>query len=132
MTSKIPGCICIDRTKPDLSVYTIKDDCPYHNLAAQNPDDHSIPWNCPTYWDGCNCADPEYFGETNVTRDDPQKVVEEFEEKYGVKSENLVSAFLDDTGTLDETHEDFWVWTHNWSLVKIMKRHEGNGSHDVK
>jgi len=33
----------------------IKDDCPYHQQAAAHPTDHSIPWNCPTYWDGCNC-----------------------------------------------------------------------------
>lgn len=25
--------------------------------AKARPYDHSIPWNCPTYWDGCNCAE---------------------------------------------------------------------------
>lgn len=31
------------------------EDCPYHRAAKERPMDHSIPWNCPTYWDGCNC-----------------------------------------------------------------------------
>ncbi len=30
-------------------------ECGYHQVAADFPNDHSIPWNCPTYWDGCNC-----------------------------------------------------------------------------
>lgn len=34
----------------------IEPDCPYHQEAAARPMDHSIPWNCPTYWDGCNCS----------------------------------------------------------------------------
>jgi hypothetical protein len=34
--------------------------CSYHRLAAQFPLDHSIPWACPTFWDGCNCTgDPK-------------------------------------------------------------------------
>lgn len=27
----------------------------YFRIAAENPEDHRIPWNCPSYWDGCNC-----------------------------------------------------------------------------
>jgi hypothetical protein len=34
---------------------TSREDCLYHQQAAKYPSDHSIPWNCPTYWDGCNC-----------------------------------------------------------------------------
>jgi hypothetical protein len=34
-------------------------ECGYHQVAADHPDDHSIPWNCPTYWDGCNCAEEQ-------------------------------------------------------------------------
>jgi hypothetical protein len=58
---KINGCIC---PISDLIVKNdgtgnwddiIRDDCPYHNAAKAAPMDHSIPWNCPTYWDGCNC-----------------------------------------------------------------------------
>lgn len=30
--------------------------CAYHAAAARNPRDHRIPWNCRTYWDGCNCV----------------------------------------------------------------------------
>lgn len=31
--------------------------CAYHRDAAEHPYDHSIPWNCPTYHDGCNCKE---------------------------------------------------------------------------
>lgn len=52
------GCIGCKATRRDDGSFgwTIRADCPYHARAALNPRDHSIPWNCPTYWDGCNCA----------------------------------------------------------------------------
>lgn len=57
------SCICPKprvRTNDGSYVWKIDPKCPYHALAAEFPDDHSIPWNCPTYWDGCNCDDPEF------------------------------------------------------------------------
>jgi hypothetical protein len=50
----LSGCTC---TPPDNHPDGWNSDgtCDYHNLAAEHPDDHTIPWNCPTYWDGCNC-----------------------------------------------------------------------------
>jgi hypothetical protein len=54
------GCTC-QRSTGESHVYDLGVDsaCGYHAAAAQNPDDHRIPWNCPTYWDGCNCPDME-------------------------------------------------------------------------
>jgi hypothetical protein len=31
--------------------------CMYHYGASLQPGNHRIPWNCPTYYDGCNCAE---------------------------------------------------------------------------
>lgn len=59
-----PGCICVIpdgqpygyTQNPDGSVtWRIDPDCEYHRVATEHPDDHRIPWNCPTFWDGCNC-----------------------------------------------------------------------------
>lgn len=53
----LPGCICQRRHSYQLERgFDIDPDCPYHRLAAARPWDHRIPWNCPTYWDGCNCT----------------------------------------------------------------------------
>lgn len=46
------SCICQIREKK----LVVDPACGYHRAAAAAPMDHSIPWNCPTYWDGCNCA----------------------------------------------------------------------------
>lgn len=47
-TSETGGCTC-DPHHPD----PVK--CLYHYAAAAQPGNHRIPWNCPTYYDGCNC-----------------------------------------------------------------------------
>ena len=58
---EVPGCICSRNPnwyteKEDGSyVFDLDPECGYHGVAAEHPDDHRIPWNCPTYWDGCNC-----------------------------------------------------------------------------
>lgn len=39
-------------------------DCAYHNTAEAQPWNHCIPWNCPAYWDGCNCDGGPYFPQT--------------------------------------------------------------------
>ena len=31
--------------------------CLYHYAAQLQPSNHRIPWNCPTYYDGCNCGE---------------------------------------------------------------------------
>lgn len=36
-------------------------DCMYHYGASLQPWNHRIPWNCPTYWDGCNCDDGPFY-----------------------------------------------------------------------
>jgi hypothetical protein len=62
----IPGCICVRSTKGYGATpkpcgggfdWRIDPDCPYHLAAAADPGNHRIPWNCPTYWDGCNCPE---------------------------------------------------------------------------
>jgi hypothetical protein len=50
------SCIC------DATLDVIRPECTYHRAAAANPNNHSIPWNCPTYWDGCNCTKPQNCG----------------------------------------------------------------------
>ena len=45
----LSGCICRDEG--------ISPDCLYHYAASLQPDNHRIPWNCPTYYDGCTCQE---------------------------------------------------------------------------
>lgn len=47
------GCSCLSgkNHKPDFV------NCLYHYAAALQPDNHRIPWNCPSYYDGCNCEE---------------------------------------------------------------------------
>ena len=47
------GCICTH----GLGEWNFNPDCGYHNAAKEQPWNHSIPWNCPTYWDCCNCLE---------------------------------------------------------------------------
>ena len=42
------GCTC-NPHQPDV------DACLYHYAARLQPWNHRIPWNCPSYYDGCNC-----------------------------------------------------------------------------
>jgi hypothetical protein len=51
--SMLGGCIC-----PGTD---ISPGCSYHQWAARQPWNHLIPWNCPTYWDGCHCHGGPYF-----------------------------------------------------------------------
>jgi 2-methylaconitate cis-trans-isomerase PrpF len=51
----VGGCTCKDLHEK------FDDDCLYHWGASLQPDNHRIPANCPTYWDGCNCNDPEWI-----------------------------------------------------------------------
>lgn len=53
------SCIC---PTPVDGEWRIRPECTYHAAAAANPRNHSIPWNCPTYYDGCNCDKPEHCG----------------------------------------------------------------------
>jgi hypothetical protein len=45
------GCIC-GWTGSD---HKVRDDCMYHYAARLQPWNHRLAWNCPTYYDGCNC-----------------------------------------------------------------------------
>lgn len=45
------GCTCPNPHNPN------PDRCVYHYAAQLQPGNHRIPWNCPTYYDGCNCGD---------------------------------------------------------------------------
>jgi hypothetical protein len=49
-TAQTGGCICFRGKR-----HEIRDDCMYHYAARQQPWNHRIPWNCPSYYDGCNC-----------------------------------------------------------------------------
>jgi hypothetical protein len=64
------GCTC--------GGHEVRDDCMYHYAAALQPWNHRIPWNCPSYYDGCNCeggpfyeagAMPEGSDDDNLTVD---------------------------------------------------------------
>jgi len=57
------GCICSRLNDPEVVMkdptkWVIDPKCIYHQMAKKYPANHSIPWNCPTYWDGCNCDRP--------------------------------------------------------------------------
>jgi hypothetical protein len=58
----IHGCTC-QKFNPDTQKHEydlgVDSKCDYHRYAALHPEDHRSPWNCPTYWDGCNCPDYE-------------------------------------------------------------------------
>lgn len=56
----VGGCTC----HPDgfnFEAGDISPACGYHAAAARQPWNHRIPWNCPTYWDGCRCPGGPYF-----------------------------------------------------------------------
>lgn len=55
-SAEIGGCICYAGGSEG-----IKPGCGYHAAAKRQPWNHRIPWNCPTYWDGCNCPGGPYF-----------------------------------------------------------------------
>jgi len=50
------GCIC-PRPNEKGGQRTIRPDCKYHATAARWPEYHAIPWNCPTFYDTCNCRE---------------------------------------------------------------------------
>lgn len=72
------GCICViaggqpygydfDSETKEV-IWRINPNCEYHQQASEQPWNHRIPWNCPTYWDGCNC-DGGPFYEENFDRE---------------------------------------------------------------
>ena len=72
--SEVDGCICVIKdgdpygyTDNGDGTYTwrINPECGYHQAAAAQSWNHRTPWNCPTYWDGCNCDDPDYGRESD-------------------------------------------------------------------
>lgn len=68
------GCICVilRASADDPSVgyfpngdgsydWNIDPECEYHGRAAAEPWNHAIPWNCPTFYDGCNCEGGPFY-----------------------------------------------------------------------
>lgn len=56
------GCTCNAHTRARSVVACTTDahepdfeNCMYHLGASLQPWNHRIPWNCPTFYDGCNC-----------------------------------------------------------------------------
>lgn len=49
----VGGCICA--WDHDVGSWDRNPKCGYHVTAESQPWNHQFPWNCPTYWDGCNC-----------------------------------------------------------------------------
>lgn len=47
------GCTCGGRE--------VKAGCMYHYAASLQPWNHRIPWNCPNYYDGCNCEGGPFY-----------------------------------------------------------------------
>lgn len=41
--------------------HPVKPGCMYHYAAALQPWNHRIPWNCPNYYDGCNCEGGPFY-----------------------------------------------------------------------
>ena len=47
------GCTC--------GSHKVRRGCMYHYAAALQPWNHRIPWNCPNYYDGCNCEGGPFY-----------------------------------------------------------------------
>jgi hypothetical protein len=65
------GCKCNHTVDPasGRSIWTwdIDPNCLYHKAAAQQPWNHTIPWNCGEgYYDGCNHVGGPYFYDREV------------------------------------------------------------------
>lgn len=70
--SEIGSCICTRNNADDPYQYGCHKDgdgswswnvnpkCKYHAAAKRQPWNHTIPWNCPTFLDGCNCKGGPY------------------------------------------------------------------------
>jgi len=52
----VHGCICPKPTERN-GKWEFNPECQYHATAAKYRANHAIPWNCPTYYDGCNCVE---------------------------------------------------------------------------
>lgn len=60
---EVGGCTC-QRFDSESRTHTYRNaPCSYHEAAERQPWNHHIPWNCPTYFDGCNCDGGPYFYE---------------------------------------------------------------------
>lgn len=70
----VGGCTCLFDGH-DFEAGDISPTCGYHAAAAAQPWNHRIPWNCPNYWDGCNCAGGPYYTE-------PEKHVDAWEQVH--------------------------------------------------
>lgn len=51
------GCVC----KHTPAGWDFDPECAYHLAAKRQPWNHRIPWNCPTFYDGCNCDGGPFY-----------------------------------------------------------------------
>jgi hypothetical protein len=58
MPMDLGGCTCGWQALHDK---TPDRDCLYHYAAALQPWNHRLPWNCPAYYDGCNCDGGPFY-----------------------------------------------------------------------
>lgn len=54
--SRAPGFGCGALGADGAYEWAVHPACAYHAQAAEQPLNHRVPWNCPSYWDGCNCV----------------------------------------------------------------------------
>lgn len=57
---RLGGCSAVEKPEGGYD-WTIDPNCKYHAHAAAQPWNHTIPWNCEVYWDGCNHVGGPYF-----------------------------------------------------------------------
>lgn len=57
------SCQCLGKNPDGVYVWDNDPNCMYHRAAELQPWNHRIAWNCPTYYDGCNCEGGPYFDE---------------------------------------------------------------------
>jgi hypothetical protein len=66
---EVGGCTC-QCFDPETKLCTYGNaECNYHASAERQPWNHRIPWNCKTYYDGCNCEDGPYIWKDNSKQD---------------------------------------------------------------
>lgn len=56
-------------------VWVIHPECGYHQAAARQPWNHTNPWACGYYYDGCNHRGGPYFPEgSTIERMTPEEI----------------------------------------------------------
>lgn len=91
---------------------TNREDCLYHQQAAMYPSDHSIPWNCPTYYDGCNCRETVRDlreklakAETRLLHFQPDQPIH----PVAIKPSSRIGSW---DGWPEDVRDTLWGWNH--------------------